>query len=85
MLKPSIFLSEMPVRMEDTSVSVKLEADEASYRTDTPQMSHSLGWSSEGPHTAVCFEEPELSVKVEDEIFVKMEEIEEDEYLIESW
>lgn len=76
---------EMPVRMEDTNVSVKLEADEAPYRTDKPQMPHSLRWSSEGPRTSACFEEPELSVKVEDEIFVKMEEIEEDPYLIESW
>lgn len=67
-------------------MSVKIEADEAPCRTDTPQMPRSLSWSSEEPRTAAaCFEEPELSVKVEDEIFVKMEEIEDDSYLIESW
>lgn len=75
----------MPVRMEDTNTSVKLEADEAPYWTDTPQMSHTLGWNSEGPATTLCFEEPNLCVKVEDEIIVKMEEIEEDPYPIESW
>lgn len=58
---------------------VKLEFDEAEtpFRREAPPREDYL----ELPQSM----EAEVSVKTEDDIFIKMEEIEDDAYVIESW
>lgn len=96
-----MFISEVPVRLEDTETpSVKIEVDEVPHRMETVDMafrteetdvSVNMEESGEVPPFGKFFELPcniendKVLVKSEDDVFVKMEEIDEKPCLLDSW